>query len=112
MEVCGVLHSGKGAPWLRRRDQEIQAMDQAIVRAKQADTVALEHGTREDWRRARHALQLACKHKVYTHGEWETARLSHKAAEAKAALGTCWVTDVFKLVKELRQAVPGHKRDR
>ena len=84
-EICGVLQHGKGAPWLRHRDNEVRALDRAITQVKQADSAAQEQGTHEEWRRA---FQLARRTKQQTLQEWETDWLSRKAAEANAALAS------------------------
>lgn len=40
VEVCGILHYHKGAPWLRTHGDEIQTFDCRIAAAQQADRAA------------------------------------------------------------------------
>ena len=87
VEVCGVLHQHKGAPWLTNRGPEIQTLDQRIHRAMVTDRTA---------RPPRQSDQLR---------QWETDWLSLKAAETNHLLDTPASPQVFQLVKDLLNAV-------
>ena len=105
VEVCGVIESHRGAPWLRNRAADIERLDAAIQSAKQQDQYARATGDAAQCRVARYALQHARKHKAHTLQTWESTWLSEKAEEANAALSTPNVTDIFKIVKHICTAV-------
>ena len=111
IEVCGVVHMSRGAPWLRSRGPEIQQLDHTILLAKQRDQQARQQDNLEEREYARRALQQARKEKTQRLQQWEVAWLTEKAEEANRALSTPNVTDMFKIVKTLCQEVGGKPRD-
>lgn len=63
VEVCGVVASHKGAPWLWNRRTDIERLDADITFAKQQDQTARTNGDAAQRRVARRALQHARKSK-------------------------------------------------
>ena len=59
VEVCGIVGSHKGAPWLRNKTQEVERLDADITFAKQQDQDARLQDDQARRRIARRALQLA-----------------------------------------------------
>ncbi|CAJ1396225.1 unnamed protein product [Effrenium voratum] len=110
VQVCGVLQRHKGQPWFRGRDGEVQQLDQRIQQARAADRriqgnpdalpVAEFHRAR---RAARQGLRATRRTKKVTLGEWETAWLDRKAAEADEAADQGRTGIVFRVIKELVQ---------
>ena len=105
VEVCGILHYHKGAPWLRTHGDEIGSMDQTIAAAQAADRTARRHGDHQEMARCRHQLQLVRKQKLWKIKAWEVEWLQQKADEANRVLGTPDATHVFRIVKDLIAAV-------
>ena len=105
VEVCGILHFHKGAPWLRVHGEDIRQMDQRIAQAQREYRQARSNQDAPAMVRTRHGLRLLRKNKAWQLKQWEIEWLQTKADEANRVLGTPDATHVFRIVKDLVAAV-------